>query len=235
MAFDFNNLANSVSKSVSKIGQEASNVTKNVTGTVKYNSIISDQRKIIQATYADIGKKYYEKHCKEENSEYSEEISRIKAAFDQIEYCERQQMELKGEAFCKNCGAKLKQGASFCVMCGAKTQLNNASNTNNQSAPVQHDTAQEVQDQPSGQQAEWQEAQGQTTEQGAQEQSSGQQAEWQEAQAQTTEQNSAVQEVHSQTSVQSENVSSEINVCPRCNNPVNSDMVFCTNCGNKLK
>lgn len=201
MAFDFNNLANSVSKSVSKIGQEASNVTKNVTGTVKYNSIISDQRKIIQATYADIGKKYYEKHCKEENSEYSEEISRIKAAFDQIEYCERQQMELKGEAFCKNCGAKLKQGASFCVMCGAKTQLNNASDTNNQSAPVQHDTAQE-----------------QTTEQGAQEQPSGQQAEWQEAQTQSVEQTENVSSEITVCPNCNNPVNSDMVFCTNCGN-----------------
>ena len=127
MAFDFNNLANSVTKSVAKLGQEASNVTKNVTGTMKYNGIISDQKKIIETTYTELGRKYYEQYVDSENYEFAEEVDRIRACFKQIEFCEQQQKEMASSntqnvVFCNKCGAKLNAGVSFCTKCGNKIQ-----------------------------------------------------------------------------------------------------------------
>lgn len=141
MAFDFNNFANSVTKSVTKLGQEASSVTKNVTGTVKYNGIISDQKKIIEATYVELGKKYFNKFANSEDCEFKEEIDRINAAFKQIEFCEQQQKEMvinnaAAGSVCTKCGAKLNPNASFCTKCGNKIEKNDAQ-PENSTAPVE--------------------------------------------------------------------------------------------------
>ena len=228
MAFDLNELANSVTKSVSKIGKEASNATKNVTGTMKYNSMISDQKRIINSTYEEIGRLYYQEHCDEDNEAYSEQISRIKAAFEQIAFCERQQMELKGAAVCKNCGAKLKPGAAFCVMCGTKVEVAQEMSAEQEMSATQQATAEQPAAQQTAAEQPAQAQQAATTEQPAQA-TAEQPVQAQQATAEQpvqAQQATAEQSAAQQTAVPEKPAFQNApKVCPTCNNAVLQIMI----------
>lgn len=111
MAFDFGKIAGNVTSKVTKLGHEASAMTKNVADNVRINGAISEQKKIIEAMYSVIGKKYFEQFGNNPESEFVSEISNIKAAQEKIEALEKQLSEVKG--ICPSCGAKLTPGSSI--------------------------------------------------------------------------------------------------------------------------
>ena len=118
MAFDFGKMANKVTDKMTKLGQEASTMTKNVTENVKINSAISEQKKVIESMYTLIGRKYYQKYSMNPESDFDAEVSNIRSAIGKINDLERKLSEVKGS--CPSCGAKITSGALFCTSCGAK-------------------------------------------------------------------------------------------------------------------
>ena len=94
MAFDFGKIAGNVTSKVTKLGHEASAMTKNVADNVRINGAISEQKKIIEAMYSVIGKKYFEQFGNNPESEFVAEISNIKAAQEKIEALEKQLSEV---------------------------------------------------------------------------------------------------------------------------------------------
>ena len=222
MAFDFGKIAGNVTSKVTKLGHEASAMTKNVADNVRINGAISEQKKIIEAMYSVIGKKYFEQFGNNPESEFVAEISNIKAAQEKIEALEKQLSEVKGT--CPSCGAKLTPGAAFCVSCGAKltktdSTANEASKDNKTESDentVQNNTAD------SADSAAQSEA-----------------VNTADSAAQNENSNTADTEVNysEQDNAESQTAASNVvegKVCPNCNIVYDSNVQFCTKCGTKL-
>lgn len=222
MAFDFGKIAGNVTSKVTKLGHEASAMTKNVADNVRINGAISEQKKIIEAMYSVIGKKYFEQFGNNPESEFVSEISNIKAAQEKIEALEKQLSEVKG--ICPSCGAKLTPGAAFCVSCGAKlaktdSTANEASKDNKTESDentVQNNTAD------SADSAAQSEA-----------------VNTADSAAQNENSNTADTEVNysEQDNAESQTAASNVvegKVCPNCNIVYDSNVQFCTKCGTKL-
>lgn len=141
MAFDFGKMANKVTDKMTKLGQEASTMTKNVTENVKINSAISEQKKVIESMYTLIGRKYYQKYSMTPESDFDAEVSNIRSAIGKINDLERKLSEVKGS--CPSCGAKITSGALFCTSCGAKLSEGEGSSVHSSTETyqqVQHHT-----------------------------------------------------------------------------------------------
>lgn len=222
MAFDFGKIAGNVTSKVTKLGHEASAMTKNVADNVRINGAISEQKKIIEAMYCVIGKKYFEQFGNNPESEFVAEISNIKAAQEKIEALEKQLSEVKGT--CPSCGAKLTPGAAFCVSCGAKltktdSTANEASKDNKTESDentVQNNTAE------SADSAAQSEAVN-TADSAAQ----GENSNTADTEVNYSEQDNAESQTAASTVVEGK-------VCPNCNIVYDSNVQFCTKCGTKL-
>lgn len=222
MAFDFGKIAGNVTSKVTKLGHEASAMTKNVADNVRINGAISEQKKIIEAMYSVIGKKYFEQFGNNPESEFVAEISNIKAAQEKIEALEKQLSEVKGT--CPSCGAKLTPGAAFCVSCGAKltktdSTANEASKDNKTESDentVQNNTAD------SADSAAQSEAVN-TADSAAQ----GENSNTADTEVNYSEQDNAESQTAASTVVEGK-------VCPNCNIVYDSNVQFCTKCGTKL-
>ena len=234
MAFDFGKIAGNVTSKVTKLGHEASAMTKNVADNVRINGAISEQKKIIEAMYSVIGKKYFEQFGNNPESEFVAEISNIKAAQEKIEALEKQLSEVKGT--CPSCGAKLTPGAAFCVSCGAKltkadSTANEASKDNKTESDentVQNNTAE------SADSAAQSEAVN-TADSAAQSEA----VNTADSAAQGENSNTADTEVNysEQDNAESQTAASTVvegKVCPNCNIVYDSNVQFCTKCGTKL-
>lgn len=112
MAFDFGKIAGNVTSKVTKLGHEASAMTKNVADNVRINGAISEQKKIIEAMYSVIGKKYFEQFGNNPESEFVSEISNIKAA-QENDRSNWKNSSQKLKVYVPSCGAKLTPGAAF--------------------------------------------------------------------------------------------------------------------------
>lgn len=207
MAFDFGKIAGNVTSKVTKLGHEASAMTKNVADNVRINGAISEQKKIIEAMYSVIGKKYFEQFGNNPESEFVAEISNIKAAQEKIEALEKQLSEVKGT--CPSCGAKLTPGAAFCVSCGAK--LTKTDSTANEASKDNKTESDENT------------VQNNTADSAAQ----GENSNTADTEVNYSEQDNAESQTAASTVVEGK-------VCPNCNIVYDSNVQFCTKCGTKL-
>ena len=219
MAFDFGKIAGNVTSKVTKLGHEASAMTKNVADNVRINGAISEQKKIIEAMYSVIGKKYFEQFGNNPESEFVAEISNIKAAQEKIEALEKQLSEVKGT--CPSCGAKLTPGAAFCVSCGAK--LTKTDSTANEASKDNKTESDENT------------VQNNTADSAAQSEA----VNTADSAAQSENSNTADTEVNysEQDNAESQTAASTVvegKVCPNCNIVYDSNVQFCTKCGTKL-
>lgn len=96
--------------------------TNKITRELKLKSLMNENKGKIEKIYADIGKKVYEKHVREENidikSELMEECLKIDALAKEIEDIRTEMLELKDLRICKKCGAEVAIEAKFCSKCG---------------------------------------------------------------------------------------------------------------------
>ena len=208
MAFDFGKIAGNVTSKVTKLGHEASAMTKNVADNVRINGAISEQKKIIEAMYSVIGKKYFEQFGNNPESEFVAEISNIKAAQEKIEALEKQLSEVKGT--CPSCGAKLTKTDSTANEASKDNKTESDENT------VQNNTAE------SADSAAQSEAVN-TADSAAQSENSN----TADTEVNYSEQDNAESQTTASTVVEGK-------VCPNCNIVYDSNVQFCTKCGTKL-
>ena len=112
-----------LSKKASETYRNTAEKTNKLTREMKLKSSISDAKSKIEKIYAEIGKKVYEKHIREENidikSELVEECSKIDAYAKDIEDMRMEILALKDLRLCKTCAAEIAITAKFCPKCGA--------------------------------------------------------------------------------------------------------------------
>lgn len=107
-------------KKVTDAGQKTIKKTKEMSETVKINSLIVEEEKKISKAYSQIGEQFvsmYGENCEEA---FREIVSGVLESRKKIEEYSNQIQEIKGVQCCENCGAEVQGGAVFCSTCGAE-------------------------------------------------------------------------------------------------------------------
>ena len=115
MAFDFDKLR----KTVTGAGQQALAKTKEIADTSRLKSMISEEEKLIDSHYYQIGKLYASLHRNDSEEEFSSMIAAITESEIKIRDYKKQIQDIKGVQRCEKCGAEVSKGAAFCSSCGA--------------------------------------------------------------------------------------------------------------------
>ena len=115
--------------------------TNKITKELKLKSLMNENKGKIEKIYADIGKKVYEKHVREENidikAELIEECSKIDALAKEIEDIRTEMLELKDLRICKKCGAEVALEAKFCSKCGCVQEAPAQNNEVTENTPAE--------------------------------------------------------------------------------------------------
>lgn len=115
-----------LSQKASETYRNTAEKTNKLTREMKLKSLINEDKNKIQKIYAEIGKKVYEKHIREENidikSELMEECSKIDAYSREIEDMNMEMLALKNLRLCKKCASEIAITAKFCPKCGAQQE-----------------------------------------------------------------------------------------------------------------
>lgn len=111
-----------LTKKASETYKNTAEKTNKITREMRLKSMINDYKGAIDKVYAEIGKKVYEKHIREENidikAELAEECSKIDAYAKEIEDMRMEMLALKDLRICKTCAAEIPLNAKFCPKCG---------------------------------------------------------------------------------------------------------------------
>lgn len=100
-------------------GKDVSKKAKDLSGTAKLNMDIKSKEDFIQRQYTEIGRLYYEAHCKETDAEFAQQMAIITEAYDSISGMRDEILKIKGARVCPKCGAPVPDTAGFCGRCGA--------------------------------------------------------------------------------------------------------------------
>ena len=138
-----------LSKKASETYKNTAEKTNKLTREMKLKSLINDDKNKIEKIYAEIGKKIYEKHIREENidikSELAEECAKIDAYSKEIEDMNMEMLTLKDLRLCKKCAAQISINAKFCPSCGAPQEEEKTAETvENKDIPVEAKTVEEA-------------------------------------------------------------------------------------------
>ena len=107
-------------KKITQTGQDVVQKTKDTAEVIKLNSMISEEEKIVNNLYNQVGERYYELHSQSCEQELKDMIMGIKEAKRRIEEYTEQIKKLKGIERCPNCGGEVQYGAPFCSSCGTR-------------------------------------------------------------------------------------------------------------------
>lgn len=117
-----------LTKKASETYKNTTEKTSKLTREMKLKSLINDNKNKIDGVYAEIGKKIYEKHLREENidirAELAEECAKIDAYAKEIEDMKTEMLALKDLRICKVCAAEIAVNSKFCPKCGAVQEDN---------------------------------------------------------------------------------------------------------------
>lgn len=112
MAF-FDNLG----RKLSSKGQSVSRKTNDMYDIAHLNNAITQENKIIDDNYYQIGKLYYALHSADCEADFSGMISIIREAERKIADYQQQIQSIRGTVQCPNCGTYVP-AAAFCISCG---------------------------------------------------------------------------------------------------------------------
>lgn len=108
-----------LSKTVTEAGQKTISKTKELADTSRLNSMISEEEKVINNQYFQIGKLYVSIHKDNCEDDFAGMIGAIAQAEAKIKDYKMQIQNIKGVQHCEKCGAEVPIGAAFCSSCGA--------------------------------------------------------------------------------------------------------------------
>lgn len=111
-----------IGRKITQTGQEAYSKTKDMAEFVRYNSIISEEEKLLSKYYESLGRAYYNKIIQQSDAinDFSEITNSILNSLSKISEFQERIKQLKGIKKCTNCGADVPNGAAFCIKCGTK-------------------------------------------------------------------------------------------------------------------
>ncbi len=108
-----------VSKQVTNYGQKAVQKTKDVSETVRINTQISDEERRITSCFTQMGKLYYSLYKDSCGAEFAELVNVVEASELKIKSYKKQLQDIKGVDICPKCGAEMPKNALFCSSCGS--------------------------------------------------------------------------------------------------------------------
>ena len=108
---------------ITKTAQDVVRSTKDLTDTVRQNSLISDEQKKIASLYSQIGKIYYETQDADPETTLGKLCLTIDASNDRIAAYNEEIRKIKGAMRCQSCGADIPITSTFCGVCGTKTKI----------------------------------------------------------------------------------------------------------------
>ena len=97
-------------KTISDTTHSVVEKTKSSTDTIRLNGLISDEERLINAAYLNMGKKYAELHSGDAEPEFQEFLSAIAASQEKISGYREQIRKNKHLLVCQSCGASIGPG-----------------------------------------------------------------------------------------------------------------------------
>ena len=108
----------------SDLGKKTSETAGKISKEAKLKLKINDNKSKIKDFYAEIGKKVYEKHLKEENISIKDDLlvecTHIDELSKEIEEARLEILHLNNKRICSKCSAEIEKNAQFCPKCGEK-------------------------------------------------------------------------------------------------------------------
>lgn len=116
-----------LSKKATETYKSTTEKTNKIARELKLKSAISERKDKIKGIYAEIGKKVYEKHIREENidinADLANECAKIDAFAKEIEDMNTEMLSLRNMRVCKNCNSEISFSSRFCPKCGAEQEI----------------------------------------------------------------------------------------------------------------
>lgn len=107
-------------KKLSQAGQGALQKTKEMADIARLNSLISDEEKLLNNSYYQIGKLFSELHANDCEECFSAYISAVNESLKKISVLKAEMQALRAVSNCPNCGAEVTSSSLFCNVCGAQ-------------------------------------------------------------------------------------------------------------------
>lgn len=117
---------NKLGKKVSETYDATAEKTSKLAKEAKLRMKINENKSDINDLYKQIGKKVYEKHVKESDTDIKtdleEELTKIDVLSAEIETCLKTILELKDRKKCPKCNSEIERNVAFCPVCGEKQE-----------------------------------------------------------------------------------------------------------------
>ncbi|MCD8300427.1 MAG: zinc-ribbon domain-containing protein [Clostridiales bacterium] len=110
---------NKIGSTVTEAGKGGVAKAKELRDTAKITMEIRDRENAIHKAYRELGKAYYKDHKTDAEPAY-EQVTAIKALFEELAALKSNKDNVKGVKRCSNCGAEIPEGTRFCAQCGTK-------------------------------------------------------------------------------------------------------------------
>lgn len=110
-------------KKISQTGQDVVQKTKDTADVLKFSAAISDEEKLVNDLFRQLGKAYFENNADAPDPAFEKIVEAIKASNKKIEDYKNQINILKGISICTVCGAEVHAGVAFCSSCGSKVEM----------------------------------------------------------------------------------------------------------------
>lgn len=114
-------LFDDIGRKITQTGQGAVKKVRDATEVSRLKALMTDEEKIINNAYTQIGKKYYELHQAEgaePEEAYAVWVSYISAAMKKIENYKEEIRNIQSVVKCPGCGAECSYAVPFCGHCG---------------------------------------------------------------------------------------------------------------------
>ena len=117
---------NKLGKKVSETYDATAEKTSKLAKEAKLRMKINENKSDINDLYKQIGKKVYENHVKESDTDIKtdleEELTKIDVLSAEIETCLKTILELKDRKKCPKCNSEIERNVAFCPVCGEKQE-----------------------------------------------------------------------------------------------------------------
>lgn len=113
-------LLNNFGKKITQSSQDAMKKAKDFAEVTKLNGLISDEERIMNGLYMQIGIKYFEIYSGTMDDNFIQLCSCIKECQKKISSYEKEVQKIKNIRLCPECGQECNITNAFCSVCGTK-------------------------------------------------------------------------------------------------------------------
>jgi len=118
-------------KKITQTTQSAVKSTKDMADIVKINSLITDEQKVLNNFFIQIGQRYYELYRDHNNDEFNQLCTSITECINRIADYKNSIQQIKGFHKCPICENDVLVSSTFCGTCGFDMRtLQNNENAN---------------------------------------------------------------------------------------------------------